>query len=172
MAIDFTDEQTRIEQHRVDAETDPLTGLLNRRGLEARWSGSVSSGGAILAIDLDGFKAVNDRHGHDVGDQVLKIASQRLIASTRGHDIVSRVGGDEFLIIVSGDRKSAEAVAERIVRAFRSDISVGDIEAPVRASIGGALISASEPLAHTAARADQFLYEQKRAGKDGWKLEK
>lgn len=171
VAIDFTDEQTRIEQHRVDAETDPLTGLLNRRGLEARWSGSGTSGGAILAIDLDGFKAVNDRHGHDVGDQVLKTASQRLIAPTRGHDIVSRVGGDEFLIIVSGDRMSAEAVAERIVRAFRSDISVGEIEASVHASIGGALISASETLAQAAARADQLLYDQKRAGKNGWRLE-
>ena len=171
VAIDFTDEQRRIEQHRVDAETDPLTGLLNRRGLEARWQRSSNPAGVILAIDLDGCKAVNDKHGHKVGDQVLQTAAQRLIASTRGHDIVGRVGGDEFLIIVSGDLKSAEAVAERIVRAFRSDISLGVIEAPVRASIGGALISASEPLAQTAARADQLLYEQKRAGKDGWRIE-
>jgi diguanylate cyclase (GGDEF)-like protein len=81
-AIAFTDEQTRIEQHRVDAEMDPLTGLLNRRGLGARWEHSANSAGAVLAIDLDGFNAINDRYGHDVGDQVLKSAAQRLIAST------------------------------------------------------------------------------------------
>lgn len=171
VAIDFTDDQIRIEQHRTDAETDPLTGLLNRRGLEARWREYGGTAGTLLAIDLDGFKAVNDKHGHHVGDQVLQSAARCLIASTRGHDLVSRLGGDEFLILVAGEKGAAEAVAERIVRAFRANSTFSSTETPVRASIGGASISPPEPLAQTLARADRLLYQQKHAGKDGWTLE-
>jgi diguanylate cyclase (GGDEF)-like protein len=128
---------------------------------------------ALLFIDLDSFKAVNDRFGHDVGDQLLQEASQRLLAATRATDFVFRVGGDEFTAILAGTTVLADAiaVANRILHALRAPLPVDDCVTPAGASIGiavypqdgtdaGALIKA----------ADVAMYRAKKSGRNQYAL--
>ncbi|WP_209018664.1 GGDEF domain-containing protein [Endobacterium cereale] len=94
MAIDFTEDRRRIEVLEETARTDALTGLLNRRGLSIEFAALQSADGfAVLALDLDGFKEVNDAHGHAMGDIVLQTAAARLTSAVRDHDLVARTGG-------------------------------------------------------------------------------
>ncbi|CZT36480.1 sensor domain-containing diguanylate cyclase [Rhizobium sp. 9140] len=174
MAIDFTEEHHQIERLKRNSQTDSLTGLLNRRGLEARFPQmSSSSGYAVLAIDLDGFKQVNDSYGHAAGDTVLQEAANRLMSCVRGDDLVSRVGGDEFVVVIAGDRETGVAVANRMVGTMRTPFSLGDSGADadvlvdVRASIGGVWAVVNSELDGMIAHADTFLYRVKASGKDG-----
>lgn len=174
MAIDFTEEHRQIERLQRNAQTDSLTGLLNRRGLEARFPQMASSAGyAVLAIDLDGFKQVNDRYGHAAGDIILQEAAGRLMSCVRGDDLVCRVGGDEFVVVISGDRETGIAVANRMVGAMRASFSLRvpstdtDVLVEVRASIGGVWTVANVELDGLIAQADTFLYRVKASGKDG-----
>lgn len=174
MAIDFTEEHRQIERLQRNAQTDSLTGLLNRRGLEARFPQMASSAGyAVLAIDLDGFKQVNDRYGHAAGDIILQEAAGRLMSCVRGDDLVCRVGGDEFVVVISGDRETGIAVANRMVGAMRASFSLRvpstdtDVLVDVRASIGGVWTVANVELDGLIAQADTFLYRVKASGKDG-----
>ncbi|SES39376.1 diguanylate cyclase [Rhizobium sp. NFR03] len=174
MAIDFTEEHRQIERLQRNAQTDSLTGLLNRRGLEARFPQMASSAGyAVLAIDLDGFKQVNDRYGHAAGDIILQEAAGRLMSCVRGDDLVCRVGGDEFVVVISGDRETGIAVANRMVGAMRASFSLRvpstdtDVLVEVRASIGGVWTVANVELDGLIAHADTFLYRVKASGKDG-----
>lgn len=174
MAIDFTEEHRQIERLQRNAQTDSLTGLLNRRGLEARFPQMASSAGyAVLAIDLDGFKQVNDRYGHAAGDIILHEAAGRLMSCVRGDDLVCRVGGDEFVVVISGDRETGIAVANRMVGAMRASFSLRvpstdtDVLVEVRASIGGVWTVANVELDGLIAQADTFLYRVKASGKDG-----
>lgn len=174
MAIDFTEEHRQIERLQRNAQTDSLTGLLNRRGLEARFPQMASSAGyAVLAIDLDGFKQVNDRYGHAAGDIILQEAAGRLMSCIRGGDLVCRVGGDEFVVVIAGDRETGIAVANRMVGAMRASCSLRvpntdtDVLVDVRASIGGVWAVANVELDGMIAQADTFLYRVKASGKDG-----
>ena len=174
MAIDFTEEHRQIERLQRNAQTDSLTGLLNRRGLEARFPQMASSAGyAVLAIDLDGFKQVNDRYGHAAGDIILQEAAGRLMSCVRGDDLVCRVGGDEFVVVISGDKETGIAVANRMVGAMRASFSLRvpstdtDVLVDVRASIGGVWTVANVELDGLIAQADTFLYRVKASGKDG-----
>ena len=150
------------------ARHDTLTGLPNRAGLaeamEARRSGQV----ALLYLDLDGFKAVNDTHGHGIGDQLLQAVADRLRGLTRPSDVVARIGGDEFVILTDDLPGSALlAFGERLVSqvsapyAFSLDLkpiigmSIGIARAPEHGSELASLLSA----------ADQALYEAKALGK-------
>ncbi|KQS75572.1 hypothetical protein ASG25_19595 [Rhizobium sp. Leaf384] len=174
MAIDFTEERRQIEDLRRNAQTDSLTGLLNRRGLEARVSQMTSSEGfAVLAIDLDGFKQVNDRYGHAAGDAVLAETARRLTACVRSIDHVCRVGGDEFVVVIAGDKTTGIAVAHRMVSAMRTPFlmleagSEAGISVDVRASIGGVWSATRTDLDGMIAHADRLLYRVKASGKDG-----
>lgn len=104
----------RNRQLAAMALLDPLTGLPNRRGLERAWS-RAGHAQALLFIDLDGFKAINDAYGHAVGDALLRQVARRLAHAAAGHGLLARWGGDEFVAIVPADR---EAAAMRSLRAL------------------------------------------------------
>ncbi len=121
---------------------DPLTGLLNRAGFERYLERAFQEGAgatlAMLYIDLDYFKQVNDQHGHPVGDQVLRLFAQRLAHFVRSTDAVARLGGDEFAIALSGlgKRADANAVADKVLAAAQSPFHLGAFTLHVGASVG------------------------------------
>ncbi len=169
--------KVRLEESLVQAVTDPLTGLYNRRYLESSLQAmlddaiSVPKPLTVLVADIDHFKRINDQYGHDVGDKVLKEFAGRLKSNTRGVDIVCRVGGEEFVIIMPEiDVEGAMQVAERIRASiaavpFEVGGAVGNIS--VTACVG---LSRAEGSADTSTslckRADMALYSAKRHGRN------
>ena len=150
------------------AVRDPLTGLANRALLEERLravlSRDVRSGltTALLFLDLDGFKAVNDQHGHAVGDTVLKAVAARLSAAVRPSDTVARLGGDEFVVLVEGATEDGvSALVARLSQAVEQPI--GGLDLQVGVSIGVSLShrGSAEPGALLGA-ADKEMYSVKR----------
>ncbi len=170
-------EARRALQRMTDmAMTDELTGVFNRRRFQevgkrelelARESGASI---AVLMLDLDHFKSVNDRYGHAAGDMVLRIVCSRLLAESRSMDYLFRYGGEEFAFILpETDEEGARAVAERIRLSLASEI-MGWENSPIRitASLGvcAAVPAPDEGLDEYLQRADTALYEAKRAGRD------
>ncbi len=159
------------ELHRL-SRIDPLTGLVNRRALQdayrqrlayqARYGGRE---GALLAIDLDNFKQVNDRYGHQAGDRLLVAVAQTLRTTLRESDLAARLGGDEFAILLPrATAQDASAVAQKLRSGFEDIASPGSTETSVkvRASIGFALEAETEPsLDAILSAADQAMYRQK-----------
>lgn len=149
------------------AHRDPLTGTLNRSGLAA----AISQGArarTLLLVDLDHFKHINDRFGHDGGDEVLRDFAGRVGGLIGPADLLARLGGEEFLIATGGSSldeamKLAEAV--RLV-ARREPARVGHDAIPFTISVGAAMRSDLESLDHAIKRADQALYRAKKAGRD------
>ncbi|MDP9838736.1 diguanylate cyclase (GGDEF)-like protein/PAS domain S-box-containing protein [Neorhizobium huautlense] len=138
VAMDFTEEHRRLDELERSSQTDTLTGLLNRRGLQARYpSMSSYSGYALFTIDLDGFKQINDTLGHATGDAVLVETAARLLATVRETDLVCRTGGDEFVVIIAAARDQAQDVAGRIVGCLEAPINSVPQGASVSASVGG-----------------------------------
>ena len=155
------------------ASTDALTALPNRRGLEAhlaaRWATGASRPSlAVLMLDIDRFKDVNDRHGHAVGDAVLGELAALLRALFRDRDLAGRWGGEEFLVLLdTSDPAGARRAAERARSAVAEHAFAALGGAPMTVSIGGALASARDAdAAALVARADAAMYEAKRAGRD------
>jgi diguanylate cyclase (GGDEF)-like protein/PAS domain S-box-containing protein len=170
--IDFTDEHNRLQQLETSAETDALTALLNRRGLLKHFLKSTFvSGCGLLTVDLDGFKAVNDLHGHAAGDGVLIETANRLISAVGKQGVVSRMGGDEFVIAVDVAQAAFEDIAARIVTSLARPILLPEASVIARASVGGAW-SFQKPasLESFAKIADMQLYEAKAAGKNTWRI--
>ncbi|PWV64454.1 diguanylate cyclase domain-containing protein [Plasticicumulans acidivorans] len=157
-----------------DALHDELTGLANRRRvldalLEA--TGARNAQLALLLIDLDGFKAVNDTLGHAAGDAVLRTVAGRLREATRRSDLPARLGGDEFVVLVAtGDaREDAQWLARKFAHAIARPVPYGATQARVTASIGIALYPQDGRSAETLfAAADAAMYAVKRSGRDGW----
>jgi len=151
---------------------DVLTGLANRqllldRLLHAR-ARLIRHGGeiAVLFIDLDDFKTVNDSLGHSAGDEVLVAVARRLSATLRAADTVARLGGDEFAVLLhDGDTDRAQATAGRILDALREPMVVGGRRLDVNASIGIAVADASTPAELVLRNADLAMYGAKHAGK-------
>ena len=170
---DITARRTVEEVLRRQAEQDALTGLANRTllGRMLCEMGAAARPCAILFIDLDGFKLINDTRGHDVGDEVLLEVAARLSAAVRPSDVVARFGGDEFVVVcqgASGDELGvARRVAERIEQLLRCPIRTQDGPAMVTASIGiaGGVIDPDFPQ-ELLQRADAAMYQAKRLGKD------
>lgn len=150
----------RREEHL--AMHDPLTGLPNRRMLTTRlreaFARACRTGRsmAVLFIDLDGFKPINDRYGHAAGDTVLTITAQRLVGAVRGTDIVGRLGGDEFLVILenAGTDENMRTVADRIFERVSEPMTIGGDDVSVRPSIGVAPARHPDADVH---RPDQLL---------------
>ena len=147
---------------------DPLTGLANRRHFDEIFNAAAEQGiasrHALLLIDLDDFKPINDRYGHPVGDEVLRIISERLKHVVKARDLVSRLGGDEFSVIVFevGTGDGAMEVAERLRDAITEPIVVSGKTVQVSASIGYTLFpEEGQAPAAIYARADHALYEAK-----------
>jgi two-component system cell cycle response regulator len=159
------------------AITDALTGLHNRRYMESHLATLVEQAHArgkpltVLVLDIDFFKAVNDTHGHDAGDDVLREFAVRLKKSIRGIDLACRLGGEEFVVVMPDtDMAVATMVAERLRRRIAADpfpISRGERKVEVTISIGlAALTGADDSAASVLKRADQALYRAKRDGRN------
>jgi diguanylate cyclase (GGDEF)-like protein/PAS domain S-box-containing protein len=151
---------------------DPLTGLVNRTRLRDRAAAAlgreVAPGGlAVLFVDLDDFKLVNDSLGHEAGDRLLSEMASRLLSATRGCDAVARLGGDEFAVLLEGvsSERHALIVADRIVEAASRPVLLDGTEVYVRASVGVALSEPDVDVDALLRRADVAMYEAKRAGK-------
>jgi diguanylate cyclase (GGDEF)-like protein len=138
---------------------DELTGVGNRRfGMTALERLRV--GDAVLLLDLDGFKEVNDRHGHAAGDAVLADLGRLLQSSMRGIDAVARYGGEEFLVVISQAESTAATIGDRLLVDWRARSPRTTVSA------GVAVHQSGETPAETLARADAALYEAKRRGRD------
>lgn len=155
------------------AHRDPLTGLANRSSLERLRGEDFGCGGAVLFIDLDGFKSVNDALGHVVGDEVLRQAAARLSSAVRTTDHLVRLGGDEFVVVCRPPCGPAATVgiADRILDALHRPISLANGEQTrIGATIGVAHGEADDDLDHLLSRADQAMLEAKRSGRGRWQL--
>jgi diguanylate cyclase (GGDEF)-like protein len=168
------DVEAARQRAELQATIDPLTGALNRRGLmelaerETKLAARRQGALAVIVLDLDGFKRINDQHGHTTGDRVLCDIVAAVRGTIRETDLFGRIGGEEFLIALPDtDAEAAALLAQRIRRRFAESISVGDPPQAVTASFGIACVSNSGyDLAATFANADAALYRAKRAGKN------
>ena len=176
-AQDITERRRAEEELRAATEAlteravrDPLTGLANRTLFEERLRGALSrdarAGGAtgVLFLDLDGFQDVNDRHGHGVGDAVLRSVADRLTAAVRPADTVARIGGDEFVVLVEGASPGGmSALVARLQEAVQEPVLVRGHTLDVGVSVGMALAEegAADP-ASLVAEADKRMYAAKR----------
>ena len=145
-----------------------MTGVLNRRGFERDASKRLSDSaddatGALLFIDLNDFKIINDSHGHEVGDQLLTIAAKRLRKSLRSCDIIGRPGGDEFVALVPDvEPDTAEKLANRLAMALEEPYLIGQETLKCAASIGLALYPTNaNTLTGLLREADQAMYRAK-----------
>ena len=166
---DVSERQRRESALRTESERDPLTGLINRRGLERLLPRRLAYGSqklALLYLDLDHFKEVNDGHGHHAGDVVLKEIADRFMTAMRQTDLIARVGGDEFCIVVSADvpAEAAEIVARKLIDVSNEPLAFGDLSLKLGASIGIALPDGSSLPELLMQRADQAMYQAKREG--------
>jgi diguanylate cyclase (GGDEF)-like protein/PAS domain S-box-containing protein len=152
------------------AVRDPLTGLANRTLLQERLRAALSrdarshGGTGLLFLDLDGFKAVNDRHGHAVGDTVLREVARRLTATVRPSDTVARLGGDEFVVLVeAGTEDDLAPVVQRLSAAFEQPLAAALADTPVGVSIGTAWVQGGDSTPdELLRRADADMYREKR----------
>jgi diguanylate cyclase (GGDEF)-like protein len=166
--VDITDKKAKEIQMESIAWSDPLTGVLNRRGFERDAARRLSDSddnatGALLFIDLNDFKQINDRCGHEVGDELLTIAAERLRTSLRSHDIIGRPGGDEFVALVPDvTSKVAGKLAARLTRRLEETYIVGSETLHCAASIGLALYPEhANTLTGLLRAADQAMYVAK-----------
>lgn len=159
------------------ARVDGLTGVANRRYFDERLSSSLARGRrsqapmALLYLDIDRFKAINDGHGHAAGDQVLREFARRLKSCVREGDLVARIGGDEFVVLVEGadSRASAEAIAAKLTQRMQHPFDLPDGPVAVGTSIGLGYSRASANADRLLAAADQALYAAKQAGRGTWR---
>lgn len=174
---DITDRKKTEEMNRYLATHDALTGLPNLQLGRDRLAMALSRGRrngmltAVLFMDLDGFKQVNDSWGHDAGDVVLCETAERLFAAIRESDTVARIGGDEFLFIITDLRgaDTAAHIAGKIIELVSRPITVGDHIATVGASIGIAIAPKDgDEIEEIIKAADEAMYRVKNAGKNGY----
>ncbi|MBM4382537.1 MAG: GGDEF domain-containing protein [Deltaproteobacteria bacterium] len=155
------------------ATTDPLTGLANRLELQLGARHALGRAqrfgrrGALVFLDLDGMKSVNDGHGHDAGDELLRLLAGRIRRLTRGVDVAARIGGDEFVVLLSeyDDPKGAEIFSRKLLEAAQAPFPVRGALLQVSASIGFVEFpqhASSEEV--MLVRADEAMYAAKRAG--------
>ena len=168
LAVWQSHDATTISHH------DPMTGLLNRSGFDIRLADAIDASqrhdrlGALLAIDLNGFKAINDANGHPMGDEVLRVVGERLQASIRMTD-AARLGGDEFgvLLVDLPNVATARRLAKRVHDAIARPMDIDGRTFQVGASIGVYLIERTRKAPTTGLvlqLADQLMYEAKVAG--------
>jgi diguanylate cyclase (GGDEF)-like protein len=169
--------RTLMERQRLEAELkrqalhDPLTGLANRRLFGERLAHALTRRRervAVLFVDLDDFKTINDTMGHAAGDQLLSVTASRLSRAVRAHDTAARLGGDEFALLLedSPDVRSAGAVAERLLAALAEPLEIAERRVSIRGSIGISLgVAGSTDAEELMREADIAMYLAKGQGK-------
>jgi diguanylate cyclase (GGDEF)-like protein len=162
-----------VNRYKLAAQTDPLTSLLNRRGFFEAATKLMAGNKArqapvsVLAFDLDHFKSINDRFGHKTGDAVLDLFARTARKTLRGDDVVGRIGGEEFVAILSGTLAEACIAAERVRAAFeRAAVAPDSPQIPATVSIGVACGLPDVPIDLLIARADAVLYRAKANGRN------
>ncbi|SNR61143.1 sensor domain-containing diguanylate cyclase [Blastococcus mobilis] len=169
---EVTDRKLFEEELRRQATTDPLTGLLNRTAFSERLAAATvtidpAAPPAVLFVDVDDFKTVNDTLGHAAGDELLVTVAARLTADVRSDDVVARLGGDEFAVLLTvapGDR--LRDVSDRLLTALRAPVELAGTTVSITASIGGALGAPGDTAETLLHGADTAMYSAKRSGKD------
>jgi diguanylate cyclase (GGDEF)-like protein/PAS domain S-box-containing protein len=170
---DITARRSWESQLAHQARHDALTGLANRRQLLeslADYYAGRRRGDHLMAVlffDLDGFKSVNDTFGHDAGDRILVEVARRLSGAARDEDLVARIAGDEFVVMLrnAAGRTEAEAAASRLLAAVCQDVQIGDTSVRVSASVGVALAADHDTAAELLRCADEGMYQAKRSGR-------
>ncbi|HUQ75029.1 MAG TPA: sensor domain-containing diguanylate cyclase [Burkholderiales bacterium] len=176
--VDITERKRIEEAVHSAAQSDPLTGLANRLLFNDRLRLALARSRrsrtdiAVLYLDLDGFKKVNDTLGHAAGDRVLKDVALRLRACLRQSDAVARFGGDEFVVLLEDlrDREHAVAVVEKIIDEMRRPLRIEGSEVAVTASVGLAYGDGGDDGEALLKRADQALYDAKAGGRDRYSV--
>ncbi|MGB7594161.1 MAG: diguanylate cyclase, partial [Erysipelotrichaceae bacterium] len=167
--------QKAEEEVKYQANHDALTGLANRRLLSELMQHAIHHAGrynknmAVMFLDIDAFKTINDTMGHDFGDKILKEVSNRLLKSLRKSDILARIGGDEFIIVIENveELNRVKTVAENILREFHNVIHIDEQDYKLTTSIGIAIYPNDGQTAGTLLKnADIALYRSKDEGKD------
>lgn len=182
LELEQTGEVFRSARHELKTlsqsiQIDPVTGIANRAGVNTALATAVDhvarNGGrlALALIDVDNFKLLNDSYGHQVGDDILRVVGRALLAATRDGDIIGRMGGDEFILVIRDeDLAGAKLIAERVRRSVvdcdLSRVLGKGIVGGVTASIGIALYGKGDSLPTVYERADQNLFEAKRSGRN------
>ncbi|HEY0121572.1 MAG TPA: diguanylate cyclase [Rhizobium sp.] len=175
MKQDITAEKTLFEHVRRLAETDAVTGLASRTKFETTLDEVVTAGPsgqkALLLVDLDSFKAVNDKLGHQAGDECLRDAGRRISEAAPDATLIARLGGDEFAIIHDcGSVKSLEDICKRVVDKLEWWVGSSPNKLKVSASVGAAMILPGIPAKDIFAEADRALYAVKADGKNNFGL--
>ncbi len=175
MKQDVTEERRVLDRMRYLASFDAMTGLANRAGFQTRLADIDRPVGGLMLVDLDGFKQINDTHGHLTGDACLRGAADRLAAvtgqvtggGTGGVELVARIGGDEFAIVLPADPDPAGTaeLAGRIVTTLADPIRVAGTTLAMGASVGVAFTRPEESADALFARADAALYAAKASGR-------
>ncbi len=177
--LDVSERRAREEEIQYLAMHDALTGLPNRRLLEDRLDHSLVAARrnrqqvAVMLLDLDGFKSVNDRHGHEAGDRVLREVARRLRGVVREADTVARTGGDEFVILLESQRQEADVagLAEKILAGLIEPMELGENRIQIGVSIGIALYPRdSDHPAQLMRMADTAMYAVKEAGRNAYRF--
>jgi len=148
---------------------DPLTGVLNRRGIEAAIADLAgrSDTTALILLDLDHFKRINDQHGHEAGDRVLQLAGAVLAQAVRAGDVVGRWGGEEFLVVSIGcEARHAQKLAEKLRQRVESTSFSARRQIPVTVSVGVALLEPAGDFTEAFRRADAAMYQAKARGRN------
>ena len=166
----------RFIEHERAAQLDPLTGLANHRQFTGQVTTSLARSPAspshtgVLIVDLDGFKELNDTHGHLVGDEVLRVVAQRLQGAVRSDDVVARVGGDEFGVVLANlqSPEDGEVSAAQVGACLAEEMRIGGASYTVRASVGAAVApDGGATTDELVSGADQAMYAAKRARRAG-----
>jgi diguanylate cyclase (GGDEF)-like protein len=169
LAAQLKDSRARIQELEARVDVDPLTDVLNRRGFERELKRSLAYvkrygvTAALIYVDLDEFKPVNDRHGHGAGDLVLRAVAAALVRKVRASDVVARLGGDEFVVLlwnVNGTEAAAKA-ADLEAAVYGTPVRFGASTLVVGASAGVALLGALDTSPDVLARADAAMYARK-----------
>jgi chemotaxis family two-component system sensor kinase Cph1 len=151
---------------------DPLTGLANRRLLTDRLEHALTKYArgeelALLFIDLDRFKVVNDTYGHDVGDALIIHAAGQILAATRSEDTVARLGGDEFVVLCEGTTgEEADVISRRLIDAISEPLTTGGTTLSITASIGVTAANLSFSATDLIRQADTAMYRAKQRGRN------
>lgn len=163
----------QIAELEARADVDPLTDILNRRGFDRELTRSLAYvkrygvPATLVLIDLDGFKAVNDSHGHATGDALLRAVARRLVARVRASDIVARLGGDEFAVLLWNVDQPRVATKARDLEDAIAGASIGEGSISVGASAGTVPLDAQKTPGQVLDAADKAMYARKRERRGG-----